>query len=300
MNDVELKELEEFSIDIVRQAGAILLDAFQKPLKIEYKSKNDSDPVTDVDKRSEEFIKTAILERYPGHAILAEEGSMIDARSSDVTWVIDPLDGTVNFINGLPIFGVSVGVLYKGQPVVGSIFVPTVKDSSGSVFHARRGGGAFQDDSPIAVPEFTLPRRGRISIFPDFWIRSLRIKRSLRTQIGELRAAGSTAYEMAMVSCGVIQYAFFGSPWIWDIAAGIVIVTEAHGLALTARKQLSDWRTFEGFQLPQGGEMTLAQLKSHRPAWVFGSPDVARFVTSNITPRSRLEIKAGQLLRRLF
>ncbi|MQF68760.1 inositol monophosphatase [SAR202 cluster bacterium AD-804-J14_MRT_500m] len=300
MDDVELQELEQFSIDIAREAGAILLDAFQKPLKIEYKSKNNLDPVTDVDKRSEEFLKEAILQRYPGHAILAEEGSMIDVPSADVTWVIDPLDGTVNFMNGLPIFGVSIGVLYKGHPVVGSIFVPTPKTLKGSVFHARRGGGAFHDDSPIRVPEFTSPQSSRISIFPAFWIRSLRIKNALRSQMGELRAAGSTAYELAMVSCGVIQYAFFGSPWIWDVAAGIIIVTEAQGVALTARKRLSDWGNFDGFHLPEGDRMTLTQLKSYRPAWVFGRSDVARFVTSNITPRGRLEIKMGQWLRRWF
>ncbi len=298
MDDADLKEIESFSTDIAQKAGAILLEAFQRPLQVEYKSKDGSDPVTDVDKRSEEFLKTAILERYPGHAILAEEGSMVDSPSAEVTWVLDPLDGTTNFINGLPIFAVSVGVLHRGRPVVGSIFVPSPRNPQGSVFHARSGGGAFQDDLPVQVAQFDRPQRNRIAIFPASWVRAFRLKKGLRRQVGELRSAGSAAYEMAMVSCGVIQYAFFGSPWVWDVAGGITLVTEAQGLALAARKRLSSWEPFEGFFNPQGEGMTPEQLKSHRPAWVFGSPDMARFVTAHITPRNRLEMKLGHWLRR--
>ena len=147
--DRQLSEMESFAVRITRQAGGILLEQFGKPLIVEYKSKGNTNPVTDADRRSEEFLREAILKEYPDHGVLAEEGSQVDSKSSGFIWVLDPLDGTVNYLNGLPVFGVSVGVLYKGEPVLGCIFTPSPTRSDGSVYHARRGNGAFQDGEAI-------------------------------------------------------------------------------------------------------------------------------------------------------
>ena len=298
MNDEQLKEMETFAVGMTRQAGAILLEHFQKPLTIEYKSKDQTNPVTDADKRSEEYLKEAILKEYPDHSMLAEEGSQVDSSSSDFTWVIDPLDGTVNFINGLPIFGVSVGVLQKGQPVLGCIFTPSPGNSKGSVYHARRGGGAFRDDEAIRVSQDYKPRRGRISIFPAFYARFFHLKKGFRGEVGELRSLGSVAYELAMTASGVIQYSLFGSPWVWDVAAGIILVTEAQGVALVRREKQRHWEPFRGFTTPEGDGFGAEELKEWRSSWIFGGGDMTRFVTSHLTPRSRLELMLARWLRR--
>ena len=103
--DRQLSEMESFAVDITRRAGGILLEQFSKPLVVEYKSKGNTNPVTDADRRSEEFLREAILKEYPDHGVLAEEGSQVDSESSGFIWVLDPLDGTVNYLNGLPVFG---------------------------------------------------------------------------------------------------------------------------------------------------------------------------------------------------
>ena len=225
----QLAEMESFAVGITRQAGGILLEQFRKPLIVEYKSKGNTNPVTDADRRSEEFLREAILKEYPEHGVLAEEGSQVDSKSSDFIWVLDPLDGTVNYLNGLPVFGVSVGVLHRGEPVLGCIFTPSPTRSDGSVYHARRGNGAFRDGEAIQVYESDSPQRGKITVFPWSFAALYNQKKGLKGRIGELRSPGSVAYELAMTASGVIQYAIFTSPWVWDVAAGITLVTEAGG-----------------------------------------------------------------------
>ena len=84
----------------------------------------------------------------------------MDSESSGFIWVLDPLDGTVNYLNGLPVFAVSVGALYKGEPVLGCIFTPSPTRSDGSMYHARKGNGAFQDGKAIGVYKASSPQRG--------------------------------------------------------------------------------------------------------------------------------------------
>ena len=298
--DRQLSEMESFAVDITRRAGGILLEQFSKPLIIEYKSKGNTNPVTDADHRSEEFLREAILKEYPDHGVLAEEGSQVDSESSGFIWVLDPLDGTVNYLNGLPVFGVSVGVLYKGEPVLGCIFTPSPTRSDGSVYHARRGNGAFQDGKAIGVYEASSPQRGRITVFPGSFAGLYHQKKGLKGHIGELRSPGSVAYELAMAASGVIQYAIFTSPWVWDVAAGITLVTEAGGAALYRQRGGKDWDVFSRFTTPQGAEPDAEGLKGWRASWVFGGPEMARYVTEHLRPRSRLSLKTARLRRRLF
>ena len=300
LNDEQLKEMENFAVGMTRRAGAILLEQFRKPLTIEYKSKDNTNPVTDADKRSEEYLKEAILKEYPDHGILAEEGSQVDSAVSGFTWVLDPLDGTVNYINGLPIFGVSVGVLYRGAPVLGCIFTPAPNGSDGNVYHARRGGGAFRDGEAIGVSQSASPERGRITVFPASFASMFHLKKGLKGRVGELRSPGSVAYELAMTSSGVIQYSIFTSPWVWDVAAGLTLVTEAKGVALFRRRRGLPWDVFQGFTTPEGAGLDVEQLKQWRASWIFGGADMARYVTSHLSPKSRLALKLARWKRRLL
>ena len=294
MEDGQLREIEAFAVGITRKAGAILLERFQKPLEVEYKSEHLTNPVTEADKRSEEYLVEAILRDFPGDGILAEEGSQVDSQRSGLIWVIDPLDGTVNFLNGLPIFAVSVGVLDRGLPVVGCIFTPSTKDPAGSVFHARTGGGAFRDGVPIRVARIPQPQQGRVSIFPAYYARALHLKRGLRKRLGEVRSPGSVAYELAMTACGAIQYSIYGSPWVWDVAAGIPLITEARGIALVRRRKQRKWEPFRGFVNEDGSTLQLQKLKEWRAAWIFGNREITQFVTDHLGSRTRI----GVLMRR--
>ena len=298
--DRQLSEMESFAVDITRRAGGILLEQFSKPLVVEYKSKGNTNPVTDADRRSEEFLREAILKEYPDHGVLAEEGSQVDSESSGFIWVLDPLDGTVNYLNGLPVFAVSVGALYKGEPVLGCIFTPSPTRSDGSMYHARKGNGAFQDGKAIGVYKASSPQRGRITVFPGSFAALYQQKKGLKGRIGELRSPGSVAYELAMAASGVIQYAIFTSPWVWDVAAGITLVTEAGGTALYRQRDGKDWDIFSRFTTPEGAEPDAEGLKGWRASWVFGGPEMARYVTEHLRPRSRLSLKAARLRRRLF
>lgn len=296
----QLAEMESFAVGITRKAGAILLEQFRKPLVVEYKSKDNTNPVTDADRRSEEYLRETILKEYPDHGILAEEGSQVDSESSDFIWVLDPLDGTVNYLNGLPVFGVSVGVLYRGEPVLGCIFTPSPTRSDGSVYHARRGNGTFRDGEGISVYEADEPQRGKITVFPWSFAALYNQKKGLKGRIGELRSPGSVAYELAMTASGVIQYAIFTSPWVWDVAAGITLVTEAGGVAQYRQRRGKDWDSFRRFETEDGAVPDAEGLKGWRASWVFGGTEMARFVTEHLRPRSRLSLKVARLRRRLF
>ena len=152
-----LSSIEEHAVSLAASAGELLLDYFHGDLKVEYKSEGSRSPVSDADKGAEKLIVDGIRSRFPGHGILSEETPPAEDLDRTFVWVIDPLDGTTNFVNGLPVFASSIGVLHQGRPVAGAIYVPSPTASAGRVFHARRGGGAFAGDTPIRVYDKAKP-----------------------------------------------------------------------------------------------------------------------------------------------
>ena len=117
----QLQEIEAASITMAWGAGRILSEQFGKQLSIEYKDKNQLDPVTSADKATQEFLVREITRLFPAHGILGEEGSDETdpaGPAPDFLWVLDPLDGTTNFLNGLPVYASSIGILHRGRPVV--------------------------------------------------------------------------------------------------------------------------------------------------------------------------------------
>ena len=203
-----LSSIEEHAVSLAASAGELLLDYFHSDLKVEYKSEGSRSPVSDADKGAEQLIVEGIRSRFPDHGILSEETPPAEDLDRDFVWVIDPLDGTTNFVNGLPVFASSIGVLHQGKPVAGAIYAPSPTASAGRVFHARCGGGAFLNDSPIRVyGKAKLTPNGLIAL-PAGFRRRYRISKEL-SRLGEPRNIGSAAYEMALVASGVMQYAAF-------------------------------------------------------------------------------------------
>lgn len=276
-----LAEIEAHAIYCAREAGQILLEHFSRPLEVQFKDKKRTDPVTDADRRSEEFLKLTIREKFPQHGILSEEGGALYKSDSPFVWVLDPLDGTSNFMNGLPLFAVSIGVLWDWQPVAGSIYVPVSHRATAGVYHACLGRGSHLDGEKIEV---TREPSGRpLSEIPPHFGSQLRLSGQSRREPQEVRNLGSIALELAMASCGVFQYAFFSNPKVWDVAAGVLLVKEAGGLAFTRQPKERNWLPLERFQTQPGnsGEI-LENLRSWSSPLVVGAPDITRKVVQDI------------------
>lgn len=283
-----LQELEERAVEFAQGAGRILLEFFRRPLEVQFKGQG-KEPVTEADRRAQEYLLSAIARAYPGHALLGEEDTQAEAPGADFLWAVDPLDGTTNFVNGLPIFAVSVGVLHRGRPVAGCIFAPG--GLWGGAFHARRGGGAYLDGQPISVLGEGSPVPGKLASLPAHYLHYLRPSLPLRRQMGEVRSLGSVSCEMALVACGTLQYALFGLPRVWDVAAGALLVQEAGGEVLARGRR--GWQPLEAFTPPpgQGGLRRWAQ------PLIVGNGQIARFVATNLRRRQGLLGRLASLAR---
>ena len=282
-----LLSIENHAVRLARDAGALLLDSFQRKLAVEYKSKGEKDPVTEADRNSEELLRAGIQRQFPDDGIVSEETPEPHGLDRDFVWIVDPLDGTTNFLNRFPIFGVSIGVLYRGIPVVGALFVPSPLISGGQVIHARLGGGAFADDTPVQVYQDDRPSSGGLVAMPAFFWHQYRLGAELRRRTGEVRVTGSITYELALVASGALQYAAFGGPKIWDVAAGVAIIREAGGDVLS-RSGRRPWQPLRSFLEPGTGLPGDGDLRKWSAGLLVGNPLVVALVARNLRPRSRI------------
>ena len=297
LDDGTLKELEQIASYLAGEAGKVLLERFWQPLEVEYKGQHQQDPVTAADRASEAYLKQEISRRFPDHGIIAEETPSSDEKPSDFVWILDPLDGTTNYLNGLPLFGISVGVLHRGRPVVGALFTPSIGSVEGAVFHARVGGGAYRSEEAVHVRQDQEPGNGRLSALPAHFGQAYRFHKGLRQRLGEVRSTGSITYEMACVACGVFQYAIMGRPRIWDVAGGVVVIQEAGGAVLTRRKGSRDWVPLDRFQ-DSDTASSLEELRRWSAPVIAANPDIAAYVSQRIQRHSRLLPRLLRHLRR--
>jgi myo-inositol-1(or 4)-monophosphatase len=308
LDDSLLAAIEDHAIEITRQAGAIVGSYFGGPLDVEYKDKKKQDPVTIADRVSQEYLGKAIAKQFPDHGVLGEEDpEMDDSPAPYFLWVLDPLDGTKNFMSGLPVYACSVGVLYRGSPVVGAVFVPWPCDGGGVVLHARRGGGAFMEAEGISVLESDEPKGNLLTTLPAFFGGAYRFRKPMRGHVGEVRVTGSIAYELAMTARGVLQYSVTTAPRVWDVAGGAMLVKEAGGLVLVGRQPrgvravlpTTAWEPLESFvPMWQPGVTTMKELRRWSAPVVVGSPGVARYVTSNMRTKLPLRHRLARVARR--
>ena len=220
-------EFLALAIKAARAAGLIQRDSLGRDLGISSKSV-ESDLVTIVDAECEAAIRHLILEAFPSHQILGEEGGNIG--SSDYLWIVDPLDGTVNYAHGFPFYCVSIALEIAGTRAVGVIYDP-VRDE---LFCATQGGGAFLNDKPIRVSsQATLTGRAMLATgFPYDTITALLALEVFRRFLAlglPIRRPGAAALDLCYVACGRIDGFFEYKLNAWDCAAGILIVEEAGG-----------------------------------------------------------------------
>lgn len=274
-DDKLLEEIEAHAVAIARGAGQIVLEHFRGTVEITFKGKNNQDPVTNADTESEAYLKKAINETFPDHGIIGEEGTR-EAPGAAYTWVLDALDGTANFINGMPLFCVSVGVLKQGVPVAGAIYTPVSHLATAGVYHARTGHGAWLDDEKVEPraasgrPLFGLP--------PFYRLAGPSGKRP-----HERRSVGSIALEIVYTAAGVFQYTLFGRPCLWDVAAGAIIIKELGGLVYTRPKGSKEWVALETF-LPAPGTKDPTPLHDWREPFLAGAAEVTRQAVKDLRP----------------
>lgn len=294
VEDAILEDIEACAVNAVLSAGRLLIQRFGTHLEIKFKDKAETDPVTDVDNQSQAIIQDAVSDHFPDHLVVGEEDE--DDQEDlvpDFVWVVDPLDGTKNFINGLPIYACSVGVLFRGIPAVAAVHVPWPGEPGGILLHARKGGGTYCETEALTICDVGEPGPTRLTTLPGMFRNAFEVKKPLHGKLGEVRNTGSIAYDLAMIVRGVLQYTVAGNPRVWDIAGGALLVQEAGGVAMVARGFGSggrniDWKPMVSIvpRLESCG-MTVADLRGWSEPVIFGSPHLVRFVTGNLKARYR-------------
>lgn len=219
-----------------KEAGDVTLRYFRNPELKSVTKQNDFDVVTEADKAAERVIMENISREFPSHSILSEESGTTCNPDSEWLWVIDPLDGTTNFNQGLPIYSISIALQHRGETVVGVVYAPYL----GEMFHAAKGEGAFLNGQPLHCRE-----NERLSTMvvatgmpydrdrhPDNNLDNIS---RVCMQVRGIRRIGSAAIDLAYTAAG-----YFDAYWelnlnLWDIAAGALIVREAGGVVESIR-----------------------------------------------------------------
>lgn len=217
------------AVKAARRAGGIINRAARNLDIIAVKEKAAKDFVSEVDRDAEQAIIRTLREAYPGHSILAEESGA--SGSSDYQWIIDPLDGTTNFIHGFPQYAVAIALAHKGVVTQAVIYDPGRND----LFTATRGRGAFLNDQRMRVSKRANLQAALLGTgFPfrslDHLDAYLAILRDMMKNSAGVRRAGSAALDLAYVAAGRLDgfWEFGLSPW--DIAAGALLIAESGGL----------------------------------------------------------------------
>ena len=280
----DLARVEATAAKIAAAAGARALAAFSQPRTLEFKGRKQDDPVTVTDRAIETFLRDELRQAFPTHGVLGEEQADDIQPGARLVWALDPLDGTANFAAGLPLWGVSMGLLFDGSPVVGCIFTPFGPRLQAGVYHARLGGGAWFDDQPLAVSR-AADERGQIMTLPGAYWRAFRLRMAPRGTprpqrlLPDARSLGSCTAELVYVASGALRATVFIGPKIWDVAAGGLIVQEADGVTLTWRAGC--WERLAHFEprAPARGEGPPALRNWSQPVIAGASDAVDRLVT---------------------
>jgi len=227
MNAREKRRLVAFSRELAIGAGAILKRGFSRKLRVTYKGR--IDPVTDIDVKAERYITSRIRRAYPDHDVLAEESGDAGERSA-YRWVIDPLDGTVNYAHGFPVYCVSVGLEYEGRPSLGAVYDPERNE----MFWGARGEGAFLNNRRLQVTTETRLERAMLSTGFAYDIGTARrnnlgLFARMAKRAQAIRRPGSAAIDLCWLAAGRIDGFWELKLHPWDTAAAVVIVEEAGG-----------------------------------------------------------------------
>ncbi len=299
----DLEAIEGLAVELARAAGEQATAALGSGFDVEYKSEQESeeqaggrarrrkregaphDPVSEIDRAVEALIRERVGERFSSHAIIGEEVDVHPEADAAVVWVVDPIDGTTNFVNGFPLFAVSIGVLHQGLPIAGAVWVGATHRLTSGVYHAREGSPLHLDGEPVDRDTTAAGARRRLAAAPG--------GASGGTREWDHRVTGSIALEAAYVAAGIFTSAVFGGPRIWDIAGGAALARAA-GLEAWTRDARGQWLPFERFETPDQPIRSRddperdATLRDWRRTVVLGTPEATRLIRERRPPPSTL------------
>jgi myo-inositol-1(or 4)-monophosphatase len=265
----DLEDIEALAVELANLAGAEIKAALGGILKVRYKTgaaeKEKAkavfrDPVSEVDHRVETIIRARLAEHFPDHDIIGEEMEHRPSFGNDFVWAVDPIDGTANFVNGFPMFAASIGVLYRGRPVVGAVWCSASHALRAGIYHATLGGKLRFEGSDVTP-----------KVNPDVHRRLAGVPVATAEDSGwETRKTGSAAIECAMVAAGLLQVARFALPNIWDVAGGIALIAAAGGIVRQSDGE--GWIPMQRFE-PGNALNGKPDLRYWRKPIVVGTPD---------------------------
>ncbi|CAO0801056.1 unnamed protein product [Mucor circinelloides] len=265
VEQVRVQEYLDFAINLAKEAGAIIKAAVDSRMagtgsNIELKKENPTDLVTETDKAVEEFIKERLFQTYPEHKFIGEETFASGTKTEfthDPTWIVDPIDGTTNFIHGYPFVAVSIGLTINKIPTVGVVFNPLLNE----LYSAAKGKGAYLNQTQ-KLPLFNPPQplvdlshcliateagSDRSKLVIDAKIAAIHDMLQKKSEASpyaaeahSVRTTGSAALNLCNVAKGIIDVYWEVGCWEWDVAAAIVIVAESGGIVLAGGNDKSD------------------------------------------------------------
>jgi len=222
----------EVASQAAKLAGSLLLQHIHGKRQLSYKEGR-ANFVTDVDVLVEKKVIALLRAEYPDYNILSEEAEAIDNKS-EYTWVIDPLDGTNNYVHGVPFYSVSIALKSSEDIVLGVVYDPWMKE----IFTAELGGGTHLNGQPVAVSSQNSAKGAFIGTDTGYdveaGVRMLDTIKSNWSDMGGIRLMGSAVLGLAYVACGRLDLYVHSYLYPWDIAAGILLVREAGGI-------VTDW-----------------------------------------------------------
>ncbi len=228
---IDLNKVMQFITRVAEDAGKIIMSYYKEGFRVHGKGsqKDGIDIVTDADRSSEDFIMREIKREFPDHDILTEE-TVTETTGSRWMWIVDPLDGTVNFSHGYPVFSVSIALMEKQELVAGVVHDPSRLET----FSAVRGGGAFLNGEPVAVSKADSLTRSIIATgFPydraTSPVNNVAEFDQVVTRVQGIRRGGSAALDLSYVACGRLDGFWELKLKPWDMAAGMLLVQEAGG-----------------------------------------------------------------------
>jgi len=251
--DTKFKEtLASAAMRLAHIAGEYIFAAYVQPPDVQFKPPGpggapNSNPVSATDRAVEHLIRERLAAEFPDHVIIGEEQGVSAGRRSPFAWVIDPVDGTTNFVNGLPLFAASIGVLYRGWPVAGAIWCSCSHTFAPGIYHACAGG-------PLQFAGTVLRRRAQ-----GDW-RGLASEPGRAPTYGALwdtRVLGCSTLEFAFVAAGLLSFAYIARPKLWDVAAGVVLLQAGGCRAVVP--DVTGWRTLLYFGTPEDDATALSR-----------------------------------------
>ncbi|RWB03366.1 inositol monophosphatase family protein [Mesorhizobium sp.] len=217
-------------VQAAMKAGRSLSRDFGEVQNLQVSMKGPADYVSQADRKAEDILFTELSKARPGYAFLMEERGLIEGDDSQHRWIVDPLDGTTNFLHGIPLFAISIALERQGQIVAGVVYNPAMDE----LYTAERGGGAFMNDRRLRVAGRTklidtvigcgVPHLGR-GQHGNFLIEL----RNVMAEVSGVRRLGSASLDLAYVAAGRMDGFWETGLSAWDVAAGILLIREAGG-----------------------------------------------------------------------